>query len=101
MKEDAGRGYRRVVASPKPLDIVEKDTIKAMLSAGIVTISCGGGGVPVIEEKGEMKGVPAVDRKSTRLNSSHANISYAVFCLKKNKKHGVGPRVVYMIHSVE
>ncbi|KGM92974.1 carbamate kinase (plasmid) [Clostridium botulinum] len=60
MKEDAGRGYRRVVASPKPLDIVEKDTIKAMLSAGIVTISCGGGGVPVIEEKGEMKGVPAV-----------------------------------------
>lgn len=60
MKEDAGRGYRRVVASPKPLDIVEKDTIKTMLNAGIVTISCGGGGVPVVDEDGEIKGVPAV-----------------------------------------
>lgn len=60
MKEDAGRGYRRVVASPKPIDIIEKETIKAMLSAGIVTISCGGGGVPVIEEDGDIKGVPAV-----------------------------------------
>lgn len=60
MKEDAGRGYRRVVASPKPLDIVEKETIKTMLNAGIVTISCGGGGVPVIDENEELKGVPAV-----------------------------------------
>lgn len=60
MKEDAGRGYRRVVASPKPLDVVEKDIINQMIKDGKIVISCGGGGIPVIIDKGEVKGVPAV-----------------------------------------
>jgi len=60
MKEDAGRGYRRVVASPKPIDVIEKDMIKEMVDYGNVVISCGGGGIPVILEDGEVKGVPAV-----------------------------------------
>lgn len=60
MKEDAGRGYRRVVASPKPIDIIEKEMIKSLVDAGTVTISCGGGGIPVIVKGEEVIGVPAV-----------------------------------------
>jgi carbamate kinase len=61
MKEDAGRGYRRVVASPKPIGIVEKDTVEALLKAGQVPIAVGGGGVPVKETEGNhLEGVPAV-----------------------------------------
>lgn len=60
MKEDAGRGYRRVVASPKPVDIIEKDLIKQLIESGNIVISCGGGGIPVIEENDEIIGVPAV-----------------------------------------
>lgn len=60
MKEDAGRGFRRVVASPIPQKIVELDTIKSLVDAGNIVISCGGGGVPVICERGHYSGVPAV-----------------------------------------
>lgn len=60
MKEDAGRGYRRVVASPKPIDVIEKDMIKQLVDSGAIVISCGGGGIPVINENGMVKGVPAV-----------------------------------------
>jgi carbamate kinase len=60
MKEDAGRGYRRVVASPKPIDVIEKDIIKELVESGTVVISCGGGGIPVILEGDEVRGVPAV-----------------------------------------
>ena len=60
MKEDAGRGYRRVVASPKPIDVIEKDIIKELVDMGNVVISCGGGGIPVIREGGLVKGVAAV-----------------------------------------
>lgn len=60
MKEDAGRGYRRVVASPKPIDIVEKNVIKRLVDGGDIVISCGGGGIPVVQEGNEVKGVDAV-----------------------------------------
>ena len=49
--EDAGRGWRRVVASPIPQEIVELEAIRALISAGIVTISVGGGGIPVIRRE--------------------------------------------------
>jgi len=61
VKEDAGRGWRRVVASPLPKRIVEIEVIKQLLNAGVVTIATGGGGIPVItNEKGDLEGVPAV-----------------------------------------
>lgn len=60
MKEDAGRGWRRVVASPKPIDIIEKEIIHTMISSGMITISCGGGGIPVIYEDDKIEGVAAV-----------------------------------------
>ncbi|MEW6069735.1 MAG: carbamate kinase [Candidatus Thermoplasmatota archaeon] len=58
--EDAGRGYRRVVPSPKPVDIVEKELIKKLVASGELVIACGGGGIPVIKEKNILKGVAAV-----------------------------------------
>jgi carbamate kinase len=60
MKEDAGRGYRRVVASPKPVDIVEKETVKSLLNAGQIVVAVGGGGIPVINEGNHLKGTGAV-----------------------------------------
>lgn len=60
-KEDAGRGYRQMVASPKPMDIVEKDSILNLLDHEFIVIACGGGGIPVIkDENGDYKSVPAV-----------------------------------------
>ena len=60
MKEDAGRGYRRVVASPLPIDIIEKESIKILLNNGQVVICAGGGGIPVIKKDNKLEGVAAV-----------------------------------------
>ena len=59
--EDAGRGWRRVVASPQPLAVVELSTIQALVDAGLVAIACGGGGIPVFaQERHHLKGAAAV-----------------------------------------
>ena len=60
MVEDAGRGYRRVVPSPKPIDVIEKKTVKRLIDAGNVVITVGGGGIPVIRRDGLLYGTPAV-----------------------------------------
>lgn len=62
VKEDSGRGWRRVVASPKPIDIVEKKAITEMVSSGIIVIAAGGGGIPVYRTKitKRLKGIDAV-----------------------------------------
>ncbi len=69
-KEDAGRGYRRVVASPKPVKIIESKVIKDLVSKGNVVIAAGGGGIPVVKKWNSVRGVDAVidkDKTSARL----------------------------------
>jgi carbamate kinase len=68
--EDADRGYRRVVPSPEPIEILEIDTIRDLIQHGALVISTGGGGIPVVRENGELRGIEAVidkDRASALL----------------------------------
>lgn len=58
--EDSGRGYRRVVPSPFPIDVVEKDVIESLIDSGHIIITVGGGGIPVVKEGNKLVGVPAV-----------------------------------------
>jgi len=93
--EDAGRGYRRVVASPMPIDIIEIDAIRTLVNNDIITIAVGGGGIPIVkEEDGSLKGVEAVIDKdyasgllARELNADCFIISTAVdkVCLNYGK----------------
>ncbi len=68
--EDAGRGYRRVVPSPQPQEIVELDAVNLLSSHGSIAITVGGGGIPVVREDGKLKGIDAVidkDKSCSRL----------------------------------
>lgn len=94
MKEDAGRGYRRVVPSPLPIDIIEKSAIKALMKDGQVVICAGGGGIPVINKDNKLEGVAAVidkDYASSKLadliNADYLVILTAVdnVCINFNK----------------
>ncbi|MCI2949040.1 carbamate kinase [Staphylococcus caledonicus] len=71
--EDSGRGYRRVVPSPQPMNIVELESIETLIKHGTLVIAAGGGGIPVIKEQGNYKGVDAViDKdKTSALLAAH------------------------------
>ena len=80
--EDAGRGWRRVVASPQPREIVELDSIRAVLADGIIVIAVGGGGIPVVDVgDGEYRGVAAVIDKDAACGLLASQIGADLFLI--------------------
>jgi carbamate kinase len=81
MKEDSGRGYRRMVASPKPMNILEKESIISMLDNRFIVITCGGGGIPVVRNvDGRYEGISAVIDKdyASGLLAESVNADYLI-----------------------
>lgn len=81
VKEDSGRGWRRVVASPKPIDIVEKRTIRELIKDGVIVIAAGGGGIPVYRTKvlKRLKGIDAVIDKDFAAECLAAEVGANIF----------------------
>jgi carbamate kinase len=80
--EDAGRGWRRVVASPLPQEIVEIEAIKALIAAGVTVISTGGGGIPVVRNaEGDLEGVAAVIDKDFASSLLATNVDAELFVI--------------------
>lgn len=85
--EDAGRGYRKVIASPKPIKIVELPVIKNLVESGVTTITVGGGGIPVVLKDGDLIGVEAVIDKdfSSSLLARELNADALIILTAVNK----------------
>lgn len=81
MIEDASRGYRRVVPSPKPVRVVEEKPIKSLIENGFIVISCGGGGIPVIKEDNKYIGVDAVIDKDYASSKLAVDINADMFLI--------------------
>jgi len=81
MKEDAGRGYRRVVPSPKPIDVLEIDAVKYLLNDSFVPVSVGGGGIPVIRKNGVIQGVEAVIDKDLASSLLSVELGVDIFII--------------------
>jgi len=80
VREDAGRGWRRVVPSPEPIRIVEVDAIRSLIESGFVVISVGGGGIPVVADaNGELSGIAAVIDKDHACSLLATNIGAELF----------------------
>jgi carbamate kinase len=97
--EDAARGYRRVVPSPEPIEIVELDAIRSLIDRGVLVVSTGGGGVPVISVDGALQGVEAVIDKDRASALLAAELGVDLFIISTDtdyvyldyKKHGQRP----------
>ena len=80
--EDAGRGWRRVVPSPAPVEIVELQTIRELLEAGVIVVAAGGGGIPVVrDEDGALDGVEAVVDKDSACALMAAELGADLFAI--------------------
>ena len=99
--EDSGRGYRRVVPSPQPISIVELESIETLIKHGTLVIAAGGGGIPVVKEQGNYKGVDAViDKdKTSALLAAHLQsdqliiltaVDYVYINYGKDNQEGLG-----------
>ncbi len=110
MKEDAGRGFRRMVASPKPKSIIEIDLIKSLIETNHIVIAAGGGGIPVVKDNNHLKPVPAVIDKdltsSLLADSINANcliISTSIdkVYLNYNKSNQIPLNIINLKQAIE